>query len=310
MALKWQALRSGDVVDIVAPGFATDAETLQKAVEFLESWELRPRLPAGLIQKHFLFANSDAERWKHFKKALQAPDSKAIWCLRGGYGSLRLLPQLARLRRPRQVKLLIGISDVCSLHSYLNQQWDWPTLHATLLDRLGQGRVPLGIQKQLKSLLMGKISSVEFSGLKALNPAAQKVSRLKGSVVGGNLTVMQSLLATPYDFDLKNKFLLAEDIGERGYRLDRMLVHFGQAGKFKGCKGLLLGHFTGGDEPQGGNLIKAVLNHWAQEQKIPVFSGIESGHGEKLRSLPLGTTALVRRKMKSFTLEVMSGVRP
>ena len=307
MFQNWQALEDGDIVDIIAPGWATEPAVVEACLKFLESWNLQGRVPKNLFKKNLIASNTDEARWAHLESALNAKDSKVIWCLRGGYGSLRLLPNLAKMKKPKSPKLVIGISDITSLHNFFNHQWQWPSLHGVLLDRMGRGRVSLPIQKEMKNLLFGKSSEVVFKKLKAVNAAAENVRSLKGLIVGGNLATLQPSLGTPWEFDLKNKFLFLEDIGERGYKLDRMLVHFEQAGKLKGCKGILLGHFTGGEEPGGGSYVKKALRMWADESKIPVFSGIESGHDVNLRPVPFMTPAKLSKET-GYQLVIETGV--
>ncbi len=308
MMQGWQPLQDGDIVDIIAPGWATEPQVLKSSLEFLESWNLKGRVPKNFFKKNLTASNTDEVRWSHLQAALQAKDSKVIWCLRGGYGSLRLLPYLEKMKKPLKTKLLIGISDITSLHNYLNHQWLWPSLHGVLLDRLGQKKlVSLKIKNEMKDVLWGRSTEVTFKKLKPLNLAAKKIRQIKAPIVGGNLATLQASLGTPYEFDLQNKFLFLEDIGERGYKLDKMLVHFQQAGKFKNCQGILLGHFTFGDEPNGKNLVKKSLTTWAQESKVPVFSGIESGHSLNLRPVPFMTSATLSNN-PDFQIVIQTGV--
>jgi muramoyltetrapeptide carboxypeptidase len=294
MSMKWEPLREGDVVDIIAPGFPTDSSVLAQAEEFLKSWNLVPRVPKNLLKKTLLFSNTDEARSSHLISALKS-DSKVIWCLRGGYGAIRLLPELAKLKRPQNAKLLVGISDVTSLSLFLNENWKWPVLHGPLMDRMALKKVPAGIEKELKKILFGQQDQIEFPRLKALNSAAKSGKKVSASLVGGNMVTLQSAIGTPYDFSFKNKIAFFEEIGERGYKVDRILVHLEQAGYFKSCKGVIFGHFTGGEEPDGKNYIKHVLKAWAETQKFPVYSGVESGHGVNLRPLPLGTSAVIEK---------------
>lgn len=291
--MAWRYLKEGDIVDVVSPGFASTPEEVESARRFLLKWGLVPRIPKNLIQKHFLHSNSDEKRFGFLKDALEAKDSKIVWCLRGGYGSNRLLPLLDKVKRPQQQKLLVGISDITSLHVYFEQKWKWPTFHASLLDRMGSGKVPPKIEKETMDLLFGKTTSVEFKKLKAMNPAAMKLKTVKSSVVGGNLIVLQSTLGTPYQLNTDGKILFIEDLGERGYRVDRVLEHFDQAGLFKKCKGLVIGEFLGGQESNGKTLWPQVFKSWAERLDIPVFSGMEAGHGVIQRPLPLLTEAVL-----------------
>jgi muramoyltetrapeptide carboxypeptidase len=291
--VSWRYLNRGDIVDVVSPGFASTPEEVEAARVFLLKWGLQPRIPKKLIQKHFLHANTDENRFGFLREALASEDSKIIWCLRGGYGSNRLLPRLDKLKRPRKQKLLVGISDITSLHVYFEQKWNWPTFHASLLDRMGSGKVPAKIEKETMDLLFGKTKSIEFKKLKAMNKAAANLKKVRSSVVGGNLVVLQSTLGTPYQLNTEGKILFIEDLGERGYRVDRILEHFAQAGLFKKCRGLIIGEFLGGKEPNGKALWPQVFKSWAQRLDIPVFSGMEAGHGVIQRPVPLYTEAVL-----------------
>lgn len=290
----WEYLKKGDIVDVVSPGFASTPEEVENARQFLLKWGLVPRIPKGLIQKHFLHSNTDEKRFGFLREALAAKDSKIIWCLRGGYGSNRLLPMLDKLKKPARQKLLVGISDITSLHVYFEQKWKWPTMHASLLDRMGSGKVPAKIEKETMDLLFGKTKGVEFKKLKAMNKAAENLKSVKASVVGGNLVVLQSTLGTPYQLNTDNKILFIEDLGERGYRVDRILEHFQQAGLYKKCKALIIGEFLGGQEMDGRVLWPQVFKSWAARLDIPVFSGMEAGHGIVQRPVPFLTEAVLK----------------
>lgn len=305
----WKHLNPGDVVDVVAPGFACRPEELESGLAFLRSWKLVPRVSEGLLDGHFLHSQSDEFRLRDLRRALLAADSKAVWCLRGGYGANRLLPGLARTRRPAKPKLLIGLSDVTSLHVFLRQVWGWPTLHASLLDRLGAGKVPARDRRDLRELIFGGSLLVTHPGLRPMNEEARRRSSLSGELVGGNVIVLQSTLGTPWQIQTRGKILFFEDLGERGYRLDRVFEHFRQAGALMGCRGVVFGEFLGGDEPRGGNLVRRTLQRFADESKFPVWSGVPAGHGKRQGVLPLGTLAKIERRGQNFTLTLSSGGR-
>lgn len=287
---RWKFIQEQDIVDVVAPGYAVKADEVEKAREFLLRWNLVPRIPKNIIKPHFLHAHEDEQRFDFLKKALLSKDSHIIWCLRGGYGSNRLLPMLAKLRKPREPKLLIGISDITSLHTFLIQEWGWSTLHAPLLDRLGKKLVSPKHEKELHNILFGDQSDIEFKKLKPLNNAALNIKLLRSKIVGGNLTVLQSTLGTPWQIRTRGNLLFVEDLGERGYRIDRMFEQFRQAGIFKSCAGLILGDFIGGEEPATGkNNFNKVFKRWSQDLEIPVFQGLEAGHASIQRPVPFNT---------------------
>ncbi len=282
-------LAPGDIVDVVAPGFRCPPENLAGGIEFLRRIGLKPRVPPDLFGDDLLCANSDAKRFAQLKRALAARDSRAVWCVRGGYGAIRIIERLQALASPRQPKLFIGYSDATTVHWLLNQHWKWPSLHGPLLDRLGAAAVPEAEYKELQEVLFGG-RAVTFPDLQPLNAAARRRSMVRGHVCGGNLTVLQSLLGTPLQRRPRG-LLLLEDVGERGYRIDRMLEHLSQAGLLRNLDAIVFGSFTGGRETDGTNLGPQVLERFAQEQKIPVLSGVQAGHGAYQRPVFLRSPA-------------------
>ena len=287
---EWKYLQEGDVIDVVAPGYPSQPHEVDGAENFLRKWKLQSRVPKGIIKPHFLHAHEDEARFRFLKEAIEAEDSQVIWCLRGGYGSNRLLPHLAKLKKPKQKKLLIGISDISSLHTFVMQEWGWKTIHGPLLDRLGRNLVAPKYEKELHSLLFGKSSTIEFKGLTPLNEAAKKTKKINSFVVGGNLTVLQSTLGTPWQVSADGALLFLEDLGERGYRIDRMLEQLRQAGVLKKCKGILLGDFLGGAEPSTGkDNFQLVWKRWAGDLDIPLYKGMQAGHGDIQRPVPFNT---------------------
>ncbi|MBY0414117.1 MAG: LD-carboxypeptidase, partial [Bdellovibrionales bacterium] len=197
----WKFFQEGDIIDAISPGYASGKEDIENSRKFLYSWKLEPRIPKNLIEPHFLHSNDDGKRFHFLKKAIEAKDSHAIWCLRGGYGSNRLIPMLAKLKKPKNAKLVIGLSDVTSLHSFFIQEWNWPVLHAPILDRMGKGVSLPRHEKELKDLLFGKKTEIEFKSLKPMNSAAKNIKTLKSKIVGGNLTVLQSSMGTPWQIN-------------------------------------------------------------------------------------------------------------
>jgi muramoyltetrapeptide carboxypeptidase len=325
----WQALKTGDTVDVVAPGFrSTDAE-VQAGVRFLEGWGLRPRLPRDLFGEDVLSSNADIKRLKHLEDAFSSKSSQAVWCLRGGYGSIRLIPGLMKMKKPLRVKPLLGISDVTTLQLFLETKWKWPSLQAPLLDRLGRvidpsvalGR-PIPIQSQieeLKQIVFGEKLEVRHPGLKQLGKASQIKNLLskkstsgwvEGSVTGGNLLTFASANGTAIHPTTDGKILYFEDVGERGYRVDRWLVQLVQTGIIsKKTKAIVFGDFIEGDEKSGESLVPSVLRRFAEtaafDLGVPVFTGLQSGHGVNQRVVPLGT--LARLNLREGELVVSTG---
>lgn len=289
-------LNRGDIVDVIAPASACSEEHLKLGLKWIESLGFKPRYSPHILQPDLYLSNSDEFRFQDLKKALYAKDSKAIWCLRGGYGSFRLWPEILKLTKKASPKLFIGLSDVTSMHQFLNQKWQWPTLHASLLDRVGQNKLPAGNEKELVDVITGQIDAVEYMNLTPMNDLAAKKKVIKGTVRGGNLCTYMVSVGTKLHpkYQKKDKVILFfEDIGERGYKVDRFLQHLSQAGVFTNVAAIVFGDFVDGLEASGQSLVHETLARFAKQCKIPVFSGVETGHGVIQRPLFFNTRAVL-----------------
>ena len=285
-------LKKGSLVDVVAPGFGCSELDLQNGITWLEAQGFRVRVPKDICGLDLLHSNSDKIRAKQLIQALVKKDSSAIWFLRGGYGTNRLLPYLTNAKP--HPKILIGISDLTSLHSFAIQKWKMNVFHGPLLDRIGKGIVPPLVLIETLDVLKGLIPQVEFLGLKPLNPLASKKGKIKAQIVGGNLKVIESHVGTPHKLSFENRIVMFEEIGERAYRVDRMLFHLEQSRSFKKCKAVIFGHFIQDFEP-GSSISKnsELLENWAAKQNFAVFSGLPCGHDIEQRILPLGGSAVL-----------------
>ncbi len=278
---------------MVAPGFRCAPESLRAGIEFLRRLGLTPRAPRAIFGTDLLCSASDRRRLEYLKRALDAADSRCVWCIRAGYGAIRLVDGLMRLAPPARRKLFVGYSDATTIHYFLNHHWGWPSLHGPLLDRLGSGTVRAEELAELKAVLFGGLRQVQFAGLAALNSAARKRQVVRSKVFGGNLTVMQTTLGTVLQ-RRPRQILFLEDVGERGYRVDRMLQHLSQAGALRNVAAVVFGAFVGGRESDGRTLVPQVLKRFAREQSFPVLMGMDAGHGEHQRPVFLNTAAELR----------------
>lgn len=297
---KITALQPGDLVDLVSPGSGSRLEDVEMCLDLLQSWGLKVRLPKETFTEHPFHSNEDAVRLRLLKKALFAKDSKAVWCLRGGYGANRLLPGLWKLKRPPLEKLVVGYSDITSLHVFLNQKWKWTSFHGPLLETLISGRLPMNQIQECKDVVFGEKTELSFR-IKALNPQARKAKSLTGPLVGGNLVVLDSSIGTPFAGKYAGKILVLEEVGERGYRIDRMLEHMKQAGALKACKAIVFGEFLLGDETNGKSYVDYAIHRFADENQIPCFGGLEMGHGSRNRMIPLGPVARIDNQVLSLS---------
>ncbi len=263
-------------IKLVAPGSGTEPEQIQQ----LHSFQfLNVEIPENLVTKAIAFhANSDEERLKLLKSALNDNSKNTIvWSLRGGYGSARLINDLNKLPKPKYEKVFIGYSDMTALHLFLSQNWQWKTINgAGLLDLLNAKKDPQNFEK-IVDILSKKNRFASITNLKLLNPAQFKQVKLTGPLTGGNLTIVQTSLGTNWQIQTAGKILFLEDVGEKGYQVDRALNQLKQAGVLKNVKAIVFGDFADPVDDK----VDLALDRFAQEMKMPVFKTDQFGHGKK-----------------------------
>ncbi|MCY4513426.1 MAG: LD-carboxypeptidase [Bdellovibrionales bacterium] len=213
-----------------------------------------------------------------FKKSFENSHSKAVWCLRGGYGSQKLMEWFKD--KPSHKKLFIGLSDATAIHLRLNK-WGWPSLHGPFVSDIP--RLSKKDQENLRQILFGERKEQCFNNLRVFHPSKKKI--LKAPLIGGNLTVIQTSLGCSWVPGFSSHFLFLEDVNEEAYRLDRALHQLFFAGALKGVKALILGSF----HPAKSAQIHKVLNSLSEFLKIPVVTGLPCGHIKNNQPLPFKT---------------------
>lgn len=293
-------LQPGDVIDIVAPGSPCSQETFDNSVQWIKNQGFEAHYPEDILAPDLFLSNTDEKRTKYLLEALTNCESKAVWCLRGGYGALRLWPQLEKIKKLPRPKFFIGYSDITTIHQWLNQKMHWPTIHGPLLDRCGDGRLSEAEKNELLGLLTGTKKEIFFQHLKPVNASAvtlmEQNKKIKSTLRGGNLTVYCSSLGTtlsPMYHQKDRFFLFLEEIAERGYRVDRMLTQLKLAGGFEKCQAVFLGDFVGGQEISGENYVWPVIEKFFKDFKIPVWKGLHAGHGQSQRPVIFNAEAQV-----------------
>jgi muramoyltetrapeptide carboxypeptidase len=251
----------------------------------------RPRFSDTLFASHRYLAGTDAQRLADLQEALD-DDSRAIFCARGGYGAMRLLPALANRTAPN--KLLVGFSDVTALHGWL-QTRGVMSLHAPVLTQLG--RQP-HTAARLFHLLEEETPVAPLEGARTVVPGVAE-----GPLVGGNLAVLSRLIGTPFFPKLEGAILFLEDVTERPYRIDRMLTHLLLANAFQGVRGIALGTFTECEEKDAAFTSAEVIAEILRPLGVPCAADFPVGHSDPNQPIPLG--AQVRLDAEAGRLEFL-----
>ncbi len=284
-------LKTGDYVDVIAPGYAVTKEEIKQAAAYLKSVGLRMNVPSNLVGEDLFCSNSAENRFKHLRNAIENKKSKAIWCLRGGYGAVQLIPYLERIKKPKKEKFFIGFSDATALHIFFNQRWGWKTIHGTTLTLITDEKVSAKSSDSLVAMLFGRKHSTILSDLKQLNKIKVSGGEIKSRIVGGNLSLIQTSLGTGWQLDTRNKILLLEDTDEKSYSYDRMLMHIVQAGLVEQSNAVILGDFQHNKDEN--KRIKAMLARFAENADVPVFKTDLVGHGKNNLPILLGANAVL-----------------
>lgn len=275
-------LKKDDIIDVVAPSCADFEVSINQIREFIESLGYKARVPVNLqVEGEDIFsANSQEIRSRHLVDALKSEDSKVIWIFRGGYGATKLIPELDKYNFSSNPKTIIGFSDITALAIYFEVKYDWNFIHGRMISSHVKSRYTPKEFNIMKGFLSDEWDKIEYK-FDSLNAKAKENISIKSEITGGNLALIQCSLGTNWQIDARNKILFLEDVGERGYRIDRMLEHLKQAGVFNNIRALIFGDITCAPEPNGELLCDAAISRFiAREmQDIPVFSSKMFGHG-------------------------------
>ncbi|MEW6519437.1 MAG: LD-carboxypeptidase [Thermodesulfobacteriota bacterium] len=282
--LRPLSLQKGDTIGLVAPAGPFDEEEFTRGVQILDQYGFKLKIPRELATRHNYLAGPDQHRAAIFHEIWRDPEVKAVLAVRGGYGSLRILPaidyQLLRL----QPKILIGFSDITALHCAIFQQTGLVTFHGPMVTTLAKSDRE-SLLSFFDTITSGSCRPITGQALEILKPG-----RAAGRLSGGNLTTLVHLLATPFEVSWRDRIVLLEDVGEAPYRIDRMLTQLKMAGRFAGIRGLILGSFTNCGEQE---MIWARVLELFSEEDLPIWGNFPSGHGRRNMIVPLGSEALM-----------------
>ena len=287
--IRPEYLKEGDTVAVVALASSLSEKSRQTLYwkELLESWGLRVKTGKHLYASApGEFAGSDADRAADLTEALLDPEVKAIISFRGGYGSMRTVRALDLSLFDRYPKWLVGFSDITVFHALL-QSHGIESIHGAMPSTIGPdtGDGSRVSEASLRKALFGKVRSYRT----APHPFS-KTGKARGRLVGGNLSLFVSCLGTPWQNHLdEDSILFLEDVDERMYNLDRMLLTLQQGGAFERAKGIIIGQFTdtSGEDEWQRNALDLVNEYMAPLEK-PVLFGFDSGHEHPNYSLYLG----------------------
>jgi len=272
-------LRRGGKIGVVAPAGCVASAAIEKGLEAVRQEGFTVELAPNLYGRRGYLAGDERARAADLISFFNRPDIDAVFCARGGFGSVQVLPHLGGRLQP---KIFVGYSDITVLLNWFLQEFHMVTFHAPMLAM----DLARGLRQRSKEhfwgLLSGETKKWEIQLGEIIRPGA-----IEAPMMGGCLSLLVTTLGTPYEFDTAGKLLLIEDTDEKPYRIERMLTHLKMAGKLDNLAGVVLGDFTR-CEGEGDRNVRQVIGDIFAGASYPVVMGMPAGHGEENLALPLG----------------------
>lgn len=299
--MKAKRLQAGDTVGLIAPASPSSSSKVEKAIEYLRGLGYKVKAGESVFSSRGYLAGSDQLRADDINRMFGDEEVSAIFCLRGGYGSQRILDMVDYELIRNNPKIFMGYSDITALLNAIYQKCGLITFHGPM-----GGDFAGGLGKPTKAAMRRALECPEPIG-EVPNPAAPEVvseGRARGVLVGGNLSIVAASLGTPYEIDTKDKILLLEDVFEEPYSVDRMLTHLRLAGKLDDAAGIILGDWGNSEpeEPDKSLTLEEVFEDIFSNIGKPVLKGYKIGHCKPNITVPIGAEALIDTCEKRFCI--------
>lgn len=289
-------LQKGDTIALLATARKSVDNNLQPAIDLAHSWGLEVVIGTTIGLDNNQLAGTDEQRAADFQNQLDNPNIKAIWCVKGGYGTVRMVDLLDFTKFKQHPKWVVGFSDITVLHNHLNTM-GYKSIHAVMPITVPRA-TPDAIESLRLSLFGEKLSySIPSDKMNRMGTAT-------GEIVGGNLSILYSLLGSPSAIDCKDKILFMEDLDEYLYHIDRMMMNLKRNGCLESVKGIIVGSMTkmkDNDIPWGKDAV-AIIEDVTKRYNIPVIYNFPAGHIRDNRALILGSTVTMEVTDKTSTV--------
>lgn len=308
--LKPPRLKKHDVIGIVAPASApSTVKKIERGIQYLEHLGYRVELGKHTRDVHGYFAGRDSDRVSDLNAMFANKHVKAIIVVRGGYGTPRLLGQINYPLIKRNPKILVGYSDITALQLAIYAKtrlvtFSGPMLAVEMIEKMDSFTEEFFWKLLTSPHPIGKVLNPDGRPLKALLSPPKK-SRAPGRLLGGNLSMIISLMGTPFQPNMINHILFFEEVSEEPYRIDRMLTQLKLAGVFRKVRAIIIGSFTDCvplDKTKPTLTIDELLEEITEDLDIPILSGLAYGHIPRKLTLPLGLKVKIDSRLGTLEL--------
>lgn len=290
-------LQKEDTIAIVSTARKVEKSELDFALNLLSKWGLKVILGNSIGAEENQFAGSDSLRAKDFQEMMDNPKVKAIWCARGGYGTVRMIDKLDFSRFVENPKWIIGYSDITVLHSHLHNL-EIMSLHAQMPVQMEE-KSPESAES-IRRVLFGEKYQFSFKSNSSLNRSGNVTALL----VGGNLSVLYSLCGSSSAIKTSGKVLFIEDLDEYLYHIDRMIMNLKRNNLLSEIKALLVGGMSDMHDNaiSFGKTAKEIIHDAVKEYDYPVYFGIPAGHIKNNKALIFGEEITIRKNKNEVSI--------
>lgn len=299
--LKAAALKPGDKVGLLAPASSFSREAFETGCDRLRQMGYEPVYSPEIFARELYFAGTEQRRFDELKGLLARDDIAALICVRGGYGSNYLLEKFSFELFARHPKILLGCSDITSLLTTITDRTGLVTFHGPMVAKdIAEGTFE---SSSWNNALQGAINwEIPAGGVETLRPG-----HARGRLYGGCLSMLVASLGTPFEIDTEGTILFIEDIAEKPFRIDRMLMQLHLAGKLKKVRGFVFGEMMDCRPPEGESYtLQQVILRVLQPYNVPIVYGLRSGHVSSGNlTLPLGVEAELSAGSQGVTLKIL-----
>ncbi|MCR4965288.1 MAG: LD-carboxypeptidase [Bacteroidales bacterium] len=279
-------LKTGDAIGIIAPGRRMDENELLPAFELMRNEGFHLLYDERLFEKgNYWFAGSDDFRAAYIQSMLDDPNIQAIWCIRGGYGSMRIIDRLDFSKMCEHPKWICGFSDITVFHAHLHTCCEMATLHSVMPVNITDSSLRNTSIETMLAALRGEELRYEFPTHPLNRPG-----NVTAPIVGGNLSIIYSITGSRSDLDTDGKILFIEDLDEYLYHIDRMMYNLKRSGRLEGLAGLIVGHLSDmHDNPNPfGHTAEEIIAECCAEYDFPVIFNFPAGHLADNRAIRMG----------------------
>jgi muramoyltetrapeptide carboxypeptidase len=305
-----QRLHEGDQVGLITPASYIEDDGLQKAVTNLESLGLKVVMGKHLRKVYGSLAGTDQERLDDLHRMFANPAIRAVWCARGGYGTPQLLPYIDYKLIRKNPKVFVGYSDITALHCAFERHSHLLSFHgplgsSTLTDYTRQHLRQTLFEGQPQQAIAVSNDQLKLAEeVTTYQPTVIRAGQAEGPLTGGNLSLLASLAGTAYAPDIRGRILFMEDIGEKPYRIARMLTTLRQAWPLEKVAGIALGVFSDCEAKPGSRSLTLLetLKDRLGDLPVPIIYGLSFGHIDDMSTLPIGLNARMNTTDRSLTL--------